>query len=196
LKLACLSEARALISEKGLDSLSIREVARRLHVSHQAPYKHFPSRDHLLAEVIRDCFLQFKEHLNAAPITTDPQADLAMIGRHYLEYALSNPLEYQLMFALAWPAASEYPDLRREARHAFDVLRNAFLRLHNPKGSEPAINHDRVELDALFVWSCMHGIAGLMRTNILKNLELRPLVLETAVSHMMNLMRAGLTSAA
>jgi AcrR family transcriptional regulator len=181
-----------LIGEKGVESLSIREVARRLKVSHQAPYKHFPSRDHLLAELISGCFLQFKTHLNTAPTTLDPETDLAMIGRLYLEYAFRQPLEYQLMFAVTWPAASEHPGLQRDARHAFDVLRNAFVRLHNPVGTEQQTDFDRVELDALFVWSCMHGIASLMRTNILKNLELRPVVLETAVSHMMTLMKAGL----
>jgi AcrR family transcriptional regulator len=41
-----------IIGERGIEELSLREVARRLGVSHQAPYKHFPSRDHLLAEVV------------------------------------------------------------------------------------------------------------------------------------------------
>ena len=52
LREACVKEALAIIAEGGIDSLSLRDVARRLGVSHQAPYKHFPSRDHILAEVV------------------------------------------------------------------------------------------------------------------------------------------------
>ena len=63
LKAACLKAAREAIAEHGLEQLSLREVARRLGVSHQAPYKHFPSRDHLLAEVIRQCFEDFAASL-------------------------------------------------------------------------------------------------------------------------------------
>ena len=53
---ACVEEALAIVGEAGLEALSLREVARRLHVSHQAPYKHFPSRDHILAEVVGRAF--------------------------------------------------------------------------------------------------------------------------------------------
>ncbi len=47
LKEACVQAAHAFIVEHGVEQLSMREVARRLGVSHQAPYKHYPSRDHL-----------------------------------------------------------------------------------------------------------------------------------------------------
>jgi len=42
LREACIREALAIIEVGGVESLSLREVARRLGVSHQAPYKHFP----------------------------------------------------------------------------------------------------------------------------------------------------------
>jgi AcrR family transcriptional regulator len=49
LREACVKQALEIIAKGGIDSLSLRDVARRLGVSHQAPYKHFPSRDHILA---------------------------------------------------------------------------------------------------------------------------------------------------
>ena len=62
---ACIVAAQEVIAERGIENLSLRDVARKLGVSHQAPYKHYPSRDHLLAEVMRRCFQRFAAHLDA-----------------------------------------------------------------------------------------------------------------------------------
>jgi hypothetical protein len=40
LRESCVLEAMAIIGETGIEELSLREVARRLGVSDQAPYKH------------------------------------------------------------------------------------------------------------------------------------------------------------
>jgi AcrR family transcriptional regulator len=190
LKELCAVTAYALIADHGIERLSIREVARRLNISHQAPYKHYPTKDHLLAEVMRRCFERFRKHLDQDTSTDEPGQDLATIGRRYLEFASTYPLEYQLMFSTPWPSAKEHAALLSDANHAFDVLRKAFIRLHGNSKKQAAT--DAVELNALYVWSCMHGIAGLMQSNVLKNLALRRDVLDNAVQHMMLMMKQSL----
>ena len=44
-----LEASLALIEEGGLDRLSLREVARKAGVSHQAPYHYFGDREAILA---------------------------------------------------------------------------------------------------------------------------------------------------
>jgi AcrR family transcriptional regulator len=48
LKEACVQAAREVIAEKGVENLSMRDVARKLGISHQAPYRHFarPAASH------------------------------------------------------------------------------------------------------------------------------------------------------
>ena len=70
LKEACVQAAREVIAEQGVENLSMRDVARKLGISHQAPYRHFESRDHLLAEIMRRCFADFAHHLDHSPTTT------------------------------------------------------------------------------------------------------------------------------
>ena len=149
--------ARAIIAEHGVEGLSLREVARRLGVSHQAPYKHYPSRDHLLAEVIARAYAAFAAHLDARPHHDDPHADLHAMGEAYLSYALSHPLEYRLMFGTPLPDPAAHPDMMRQSRHAFALLRDAIARLDRPEAG-----HAAPELDAMYVWATVHGLASLI----------------------------------
>jgi AcrR family transcriptional regulator len=188
LREACLVAAQEVIAERGIENLSLREVARKLGVSHQAPYKHYASRDHLLAEVMRRCFQRFAAHLDARPRFDDPEQDLESLGLQYLTYARQHPLEYRLMFSTTWPSAAEQPELVRDATHAFDVLRDVLRRLH---GDGPAMR-ETVDLDALYIWSTMHGLAGVMNGECIDKLDLKAAVLKRAVRHAMGRMGIGL----
>lgn len=188
LREACVVAARDAIAERGIENLSLRDVARRLGVSHQAPYKHYPSRDHLLAEVMRRCFENFAEHLDARQRFESPREDLHSLGLRYLGYAQAHPLEYRLMFGTPWPASAEHPDLIRDAAHAFDILRQVLRRVHG----SAAAKRDQVDLDALFIWSSMHGLAGVLQSDCLGQIDIRPAVLARATEHIMAMVGRGL----
>lgn len=185
---ACVEAAREVIAQEGIEHLSLRDVARRLGVSHQAPYRHFPTREHLLAEVRRRCYAQFAAHLQDRPSSSDPHADLHALGERYLDFALSHPLEYRLMFSTPWPQAAEQAELTADANQAFDTLRRVMARVHGVKAPTQA-----VDLDALFVWSTMHGLAGILSANCTTHLTLSPTVHKKAVAHVMGLIERGLS---
>ncbi len=185
---ACIVAAQEVIAERGIENLSLRDVARKLGVSHQAPYKHYPSRDHLLAEVMRRCFQRFAAHLDARPQFDDPEQDLESLGLQYLTYAHQHPLEYRLMFSTTWPESAEQLNLVRDATHAFDVLRGVLRRMHG----ETAAMREAVELDALYIWSTVHGLAGVMNGQCIDKLDLKANVLKQAVRHSMQRMGIGL----
>jgi AcrR family transcriptional regulator len=184
LKDLCVVEARALIAEQGIERLSLREVARRLGVSHQAPYKHYPSRDHLLAELIRRCFAEFAAFLDDRPAQPDAWRDLAALGERYLRFAAQHPLEYRLMFGTPWPQAEDgqaWPALVADAVHAFDVLRSVLRRLHGAGAAERA----RVDLDAMAIWSALHGLASITQADVMGHLQLAPRVPGQVQAHVM-----------
>ncbi len=188
LREACVMAALEVIAESGIEHLSLRDVARKLGVSHQAPYKHYPSRDHLLAEVLRRCFQRFAAHLDARPRFENPHDDLDSLGQQYLQYAQDRPLEYRLMFSTTWPESAQRLDLVQDAGHAFDVLRSVLRRIHG----ESAAMRERVELDALCIWSTVHGLAGVMNGHCIGQLNLKSKVLQQAVGHTMGRMSVGL----
>lgn len=189
---ACIVAARQVIAERGIENLSLREVARKLGVSHQAPYKHYPNRDHLLAEVMRRCFQGFAAHLDSRARSDDPMQDLAALGEQYLAYAREHPLEYHLMFSTTWPEGADELDLVKDATHAFDVLRGVLRRVHGNDSRAREI----IDLDALYIWSTMHGLAGVMNGPCIGKLDLEAKVLTNALQHARDRMSMGLRTQA
>ncbi|MEM8795043.1 MAG: TetR/AcrR family transcriptional regulator [Pseudomonadota bacterium] len=166
LKTALVDEAFAVIEEKGVEQLSFREIARRLGVSHQAPYKHFPSRDHILAAVVALCFESFSEHLNARPRGNTPADDLRNMGLAYLDFAKEHPLKYRLMFNTPLPPLKEHGEMLAQSQYAFSLLRDRLLSmdLSDPGGTP----RDPEKHDAIFIWSALHGLASLMQSDAME----------------------------
>lgn len=188
LREACVAEALAIVEEQGVETLSLREVARRLGVSHQAPYKHFASRDHILAELVSRAFAAFGSHLDRA--ARQGNDELEALGPAYLDYAARHPLQYRLMFGTPLPDPAHHPEMMRHARHAFAVLQGALGR--HPGATAGPPTYDDVTLDALFVWSAIHGIASMMRSNAVATLGLSRALLADAPGHAMVRMRTAL----
>lgn len=193
LREACIDEALAIIEREGVEALSLREVARRLGVSHQAPYKHYPSRDHLLAEVVRRAFAAFADHLDARPRAADAFADLHAMGRAYLDYALRHPLQYRLIFGTPLPDAAAHPDMMTRGRHAFAMLEEAVAALDAARPAAARAADPR--LDALHVWSLLHGLASIAQTSALRSLALPKPVMDAMQAHAMARMEEGLRAA-
>jgi AcrR family transcriptional regulator len=186
LREACVREALEIIAKGGIDSLSLRDVARRLGVSHQAPYKHFPSRDHILAEVVGRAYASFAAHIEKRPRSDDPYEDFGNLGRAYLEYARKHPLHYQLMFGTPLPDPAEHPEMMNKAEHALDCLREAIARL---PGRTPGAD---VDLDALYVWSTVHGLASILQRRSTSQLGIGKATIAEATAHTLGRIGAAL----
>lgn len=189
LREACIEESFRIIAEVGLEGLSLRDVARRLGVSHQAPYKHFPSRDHLLAELIARSFDDFAQYLENRPLAPDPGADFRAMGALYLEYARKFPLKYRLIFGTKFPDPSVHPHMLEKAEYAFSLLRDRLQIILSPDG---AMIPPVPKLDALFVWSVLHGLVSLLNSDIVGKLGLTPADLGAAVPQVLTRVGIGL----
>lgn len=192
LKDACVTAAHAVIAEHGIEKLSLRDVARKLNVSHQAPYKHYASRDHLLAEVIRRCFVRFSDALNARVRSANPMEDMRALCLSYMDFALHNPLEYRLMFGTPWPEAAAQPEMLADARYSFDVLRGALKPLYEPLYDNSERQLQAIDTAAMFVWSTLHGLASIMQSQAMCGLELHPKYQENAVEQVMDMVVSAL----
>ena len=140
---------------------------------------------------MRRCFADFAEHLDRRMSFDDPTGGREDMGSAYLAYAERKPLEYRLMFGTPWPEPAQHPELVRFAVHAFDILRNSQRAKY---GDRPA-QYARADLDALFIWSALHGLASIMQANVMQHLVLAPEVIPGLKADLMGKIDAALAVA-
>ena len=93
--LACACE---LYLEDGLDGFSMRKLAKQVGVTAPALYRHFQSREHVIADVAREAHREFTGALYRALEGRTPLERFSRAADAYLEFALKHPQWYQLLF--------------------------------------------------------------------------------------------------
>ena len=144
LKAALVRAAGELLEEQGVDALKVREAARRAKVSHNAPYRHFPDRESLLAELAADGYRQLGDALGA-------KAGRDM-GQAYVQFALEHPHRFRLMFG-GRVGLNKHPRLKAASLGAYQALLAAFQAQKDVVDPEKA---------AAAAWSLVHGLAHLL----------------------------------
>jgi AcrR family transcriptional regulator len=157
LKTELLNAALKLISETGPQGFTLREVARRAGVSHNAPYRHFRDKDDLLSAVAADGFGRLTAAMKqSAARGTTPLERFRLCGRGYIQFALQFPEHFQVMFDLP-SSLDQNPDYARASDEAFETLLGFIAECQNKKVLSPG----NPKPLAFMAWSMVHGIAKL-----------------------------------
>src|SRR5689334_22188088 len=107
-----VSASTELIEEQGLGALSMREVARRAGVSHQAPYYYFADRESILGAIAEQGFRMLGEHVQRCRIAgAGVQATIVAAGRAYIEFALAHPAHFRVMFRPELVLTERHPNV-------------------------------------------------------------------------------------
>lgn len=155
-----LATARKLLDAEGLESLTLRAIARRGGLSHGAPLRHFPSRAALLAAVAAQGFRELVVSVGAAAAEVGPDATpverLATGGRGYVRFALGSPGVFALMFHPD-RLDTDDADYRDAGQAAFGQLLE-LVAAAQAAGFRPDV--PTIDL-ASVVWATVHGLAQL-----------------------------------
>src|SRR5262245_11388966 len=136
LREALLESAIRLIAEVGPAGFTLRELARRAGVSHNAPYRHFRDRDALMAAVATQGFRELtKAMLRAADANAGDLDRLRRAGLAYIAFALRRPEHFAVMFD-APTAVKTHPDSAEVAEAAFGTLVNLIKNCQDEGRSE------------------------------------------------------------
>ncbi|TGK05190.1 TetR/AcrR family transcriptional regulator [Leptospira langatensis] len=170
LKRACIRAALKIIREKGEQSLSLREVAKKLGVSHGAPYKHFASKEELIEEIVSEGFRLFLEYLIRWRSVENQKAEVScrIMGHAYLDFSLDHPDFYGMMFAYKHHSAPDNTQNEEQARETFKEL---VTMVQVMQEKELFISEDPLKI-SVFIWTSLHGFCSLLQNDKLDFLKI------------------------
>jgi AcrR family transcriptional regulator len=155
LRTALIAAAEVILEEEGLEAVGLRAIARRVGVSHAAPYHHFRNADALLAAVATDGFDRLREAMGdaAGQAAGDDFERLRGVGLAYVLFAWDHPALYRLMFG---PLMTHQDDssLRTVGLAARQVLLDGL--------AAAGIPASRLEEVGAAAWGLVHGHALLL----------------------------------
>ena len=157
LRNALLAVARRELDAGAYEQLSLRELARLAGVSANAPYRHFASKDEILAEVAAQGFRELSARMDAEQ-HPQPKERLARLCDVYTKFAIEHPAVYRTMFGAEKQALMEFPVLKEAAGAGFGRLVAATIAAYG--GGQPQDLDTLARASAL--WSLVHGWARLV----------------------------------
>jgi AcrR family transcriptional regulator len=158
LRAALLNAVEALVSENGIEALSLRECARRAGASWSAPSHHFGDKTGLLTAFAIEGFERLCSHMELCrDAVKDPATRSAAVGEGYLEFALRHRGHFRVMFRTE--LLNEDDSMYQSAvRNAFKVLEDTI------RDCDRSMNLDQSETlkeRCLLAWATVHGFASL-----------------------------------
>jgi AcrR family transcriptional regulator len=150
--------ALEIFAEKGVDGLTMREVAGRLGVSPMTPYRYFKDKDAILAAVRARAFNDFAEALEkAVKKSGDAITQSEAAGKAYEDFAFTHAEAYRLMFMVSQKDAEAKDPL---LQHAVERAR-ATMSYHIRQLVNAGLFEGDPELIGHVFWAAMHGLVML-----------------------------------
>jgi AcrR family transcriptional regulator len=154
-----IAAAAALIEETGSEqSVTLREVARRVGIAAPSIYEHFPNRDAIVYAVVDDCSSQLRTAIKQAVDSEHGPLDRLRAGcAAYLRFADQRPGQYRVLFSRYQHLADRRPDRAAIRAQALHLLVTALREC----ASAGQVSSDDPHGDAVIIWSALHGYATL-----------------------------------
>lgn len=158
-----LDAARDLFAEEGYEAVTMRRIAERIEYSPTAIYFHFRDKPALLRELCDEDFGALAHEFQKIARIEDPVDRLRKIGRAYVDFGLTHPNHYRLMFMTPHPETMKPEDSRLKQGNPEE---DAYAFLKATIAEAIAAGRFRREFsDADFVsqlvWAGTHGIVSL-----------------------------------
>lgn len=163
-RVAILAATRALILEKGVAGLALREVARRTGYSPASLYEYFSGKEDLVAAVAVEALEQLAVALRSVPANLPPRQRMVEVGLAYVSFAHRNPEQFLLIFDRLPSGRSSLqqpPGERSPYRFLLDAVQAGI-----DSGAVVVREGLGLEEIAYGVWALVHGMATLQQTHL------------------------------
>lgn len=148
LRRALLDEATRVIAAEGPSAVSLRDLARRVGVSHAAPAHHFGDKPGLLGAIAAEGFDLLAAALEDAYERTGMFLE---VGLAYVRFAVTHPAHFEVMFRRDLYRQDD-PDVTKAEGRAKALLYGPIASL------APGVD---IAATGVAAWSIVHGFATL-----------------------------------
>lgn len=162
LRTSILDAARTLFVERGIDAVSMREIAKKINYSATTLYHHFADKEALLQAVCDEDFLKLASGMHQVMQLPDLIARIQALGKGYAMFALQHPNHYRLMFMT--PRAPCNPDITSIQQGNTEQDAYAQLKLVVQDAFDAGLFRPEIadaELIAQTIWAGIHGVCSL-----------------------------------
>lgn len=176
LRTRILEAARDIVSEKGLDALSMRAIAERIEYSPATLYLYFRDKTELLGEVMEAGFRRLGDYIREQLVAVGPEASPVdqhcAIGRAYAIFALENTAYFRVMFELPSVAQAICPaDFAPEGPSGTDFNSWDLAVDTVRRGIDAGLYQlGSAEGGAIIAWGLVHGLTSLYLSGQLKGM--------------------------
>lgn len=162
LRTLIIDTARELFVSKGIEAVTMREIAKRINYSATSIYLHFTDKEAVLRAILDTDMLALATSLKDILQIAEPVTRLQALGRGYAEFALKFPNHYRLMFMAERtpcdPATSGLAHNSAE-QDAYFQLKSVVAAVYKAKLFRADLQD--VDLIAQTVWAGIHGVCAL-----------------------------------
>ncbi len=159
LKNALIAAGVEILAHEGIGSLSLRSVARRVGVSHSAPYAHFADKQALIAAISTEGFRRLHNQMEEAirGEIGNPARQLTACGKAYIRFATEQHDIFKIMFSSIIDKEKEYADFVETSQATFHLL----VKMVEDCQAAGVLRPAPAELLAVTIWSQVHGLVSL-----------------------------------
>ena len=147
-----LRAAYNFVLENGYSAMSLRGIAEQCNVSATAIYRHYETKEHLLADVVAEGFVEFNTSVEGKE-----EDDIFQRCENYLAFAFDNYNIYDLLFSQSVVEFLNFPKILEVADKAFESL------LESVKEHDKSLNDLSASNKAIHIWSFLHGMSSISK---------------------------------
>jgi len=147
-----LRAAYNFVLENGYSTMSLRVIAEQCNVSATAIYRHYETKEHLLADVVAKGFIEFNMSVKG-----EEEDNIFQRCENYLAFAFDNYNIYDLLFSQSVVEFLKFPEILEVADRAFESL------LESVKEHDKSLNDLSASNKAIHIWSFLHGMSSISK---------------------------------
>ena len=152
-----LDVTKQMIDDSGIDSVSMREIGKKIQLSRSAVYRHFKNKEDLLAAIVVENFKMLNNIIcNLIIEVDDPIRVVDAIMMFYYDFGVKNRESYRLMFGIEWNK-EQYPDIYDAAFKIFEIVSTCITKAQE---QNCIISKPSKELTAM-AYAFIHGLIEL-----------------------------------